>query len=85
MYFDGANAGKQRVIMNIFLISVRLVDVSIPWDALVDPGTSRGLQTVESLVPVDIMAFTAGFWRRRGVSFTLMPTLVGVVGVSGVP
>ena len=56
MYFDGANAGKQRVIMNIIL--VRFVGPSISWDALVYPWAGCGFQTVESLVPMDVMAVT---------------------------
>ena len=69
MYFDGANAGKQRVIMNIFLISVRLVDVSIPWNALVNPGTGGGLGTIPSVGAMLIVAVTAALWRLGGVSW----------------
>ena len=64
LYFYTINAWKKLVVMNIFIFDfVRLAGPSWLWDAPVLPRAAVWGQAVPGLVPMDIMAVTARFWR----------------------
>ena len=65
LYFYTVDAAREQfvvIIFTFFLFLVRLANVSISWNTLVDPRAGVGGGTVPALVAMGVMAVTNAIW-----------------------